>query len=177
MPVSSPIPNRMYPRESFVPAGRALHLIDIENLMGGPQAGWDAIPLATEGYLATVSMTPDDLVVVATNPHLWLPAKLAWPGALVLSGHGRDGADKVLISQVSDVDRVARRIDRLVIGSGDGIFESIAREYTVAGIPVEVLSRQDALSDLLRAEVTSVTVLPDQYVLGTQPLRDSTRAC
>jgi len=111
----------MYPLESFVPAGRALHLIDIENLMGGPQAGRDAIPLATEGYLATVSMMPDDLIVVATNPHLWLPAKLAWPGALVLSARGRDGADRALISQVADVERIASRFDRLVIGSGDGI--------------------------------------------------------
>jgi len=144
-----------------------LHLIDIENLMGGPQAGWDAIPLATEGYLATVSMTPDDLIVVATNPHLWLPAKLAWPGALVLSGHGRDGADRVLISQVADVERIASRFYRLVIGSGDGIFGAAARDYTAVGIPVEVLSRSDALSSRLRAEASRVTILADQYLLNT----------
>jgi len=167
LPVPSTTLNRVYPLESFVPTGRALHLIDIENLIGGPQAGWDAIPLATEGYLATVSMMPDDLIVVATNPHLWLPAKLAWPGALVLSGHGKDGADKELISQVVDIERTASHFERLVIGSGDGIFEAVARDYTMVGIPVEVVSRRDALSGGLRGEATGVTLLADQYVLGT----------
>ncbi len=53
------------------------------------------------------------------------------------------------------------RYDRIVVGSGDGIFEAVVRVYRTYGLPVGVVSRQRSLSYVLGAAASFVRLLPD----------------
>ena len=147
-------------RPAYVPRGRALHLVALENLMGGPLYGPVALRAAVEAYRAVSPVKPFDHVIVATNPGLALEAAAAWPAARLLVRGGRDGADLALVDVVSDVAWTAARYDRIVVGSGDGIFVLAVASLRAAGVPVEVVSRRQSLSMSLAAIASSVAVLP-----------------
>lgn len=154
-------PDRLIARLDYVPAGRALHLLDIENLMGGAEAGERALEYASEAYRAIAPVGVHDHVVVAANRHLVFSAAGSWPGSRVLVGDGPDGADLALISAVSDVTEVARRYDRIVIGSGDGIFHRVATEYGALGLEVGVVSTARSLAHVLARDASFVRLLPE----------------
>ena len=129
---------------------RALVLVDIENLHGEPRS-------ALAGELAAIawslhraaSIHPLDHVVVGCNPKLALPAKASWPSIRLVIRGGPDGADLALLRCVEDVDFVMRRYDRVVIASGDGIFEEAAARL-LRSMAVDIYSRPEALSWRLR---------------------------
>ena len=98
------VPERRVPREKYVPAGRALHLVDIENLMGGPEAGTVALHQAVSDYRDAVPMTDGDHVVIGANPQLGAVAKACWQSARLVVGGGPDGADTALLGTVKDTD-------------------------------------------------------------------------
>lgn len=117
--------------------GRALHLVDLENLTGDPGAGPERIARVWATYRGAVPLTPSDHVVVASCT---LFARNAW-WVLPLTGiqrrvrDGADGADLALREEL-DVAATARRFDRLVIASGDGGFTAAALEARAAGLHV-----------------------------------------
>jgi hypothetical protein len=121
------------------PAGRTLHVLDIENLVGGSAVGPTAVGPALSAYRATAAVRAGDHVIIGSGPALAVAAGLAWPGARLLLGHGIDGADRALLDAV-DVDFVAAHYDRVVIASGDHCFAQLARSLRAAGLDVTVVT-------------------------------------
>ncbi len=160
------MPVRRVPRAGHVPLGRALHLIDLENLMGGPFAGNRAMAEAVEQYRNAAWVHEGDHVWVSVNPALMLDAESSWHGCRLLVGGGRDGADKALIREVRDAVRLASLYDRIMIGSGDGIFEIVAAAFTALGIPVGVVSRPRSLAHLLARAATFVRYITVEEPIG-----------
>lgn len=155
------VPERRVPRAAFVPAGRSLHLVDVENLMGGPQLGDTALREALAGYRTSAPVTEGDHVIIGANPRLGPAAKTAWPGARLVVSGGPDGADIALLDAVRDIDFIAARYDRIVVGSGDGVFEVVVREFRSRGLAVGVVSLRQGLSFALGTSASFVRLMPE----------------
>lgn len=145
---------------SGVPAGRTLHLIDLENLVGDPRADAELVALALGLYPELFRIAPTDHVVIAANPGMAFTAKRLWPGVCVRTARGVDGADLALLAD-AEAGFVAARYSRVIIGSGDHIFAPRARELAALGVVVGCVSRAEALSRDLRRAVSMVRTLVD----------------
>jgi hypothetical protein len=129
---------------------RTLHLIDVENLVGGVAAGHDAVGPALEAYRRTITIGPEDHVVLGTGTELAFAAKAAWPGALLRIGKGLDGADRALLS-VLDPAFIASHYHRLVVASGDHAFAPMVADLRARRMAVVVVTRnRESLSGDLR---------------------------
>lgn len=129
---------------------RTLHLLDLENLLGDPRAGADRALATFAEYLDVARWQPGDHVVVASNPGLM--AKVVFDLPVPASAHtarGPDGADLMLLS-LAPPELVATRYQRLVVGSGDGIFAARTHTARERGV-VEVVARHGGCSRRLRA--------------------------
>lgn len=140
------VPERRTPRASYAPAGRTLHLVDLENLMGGPFQPRSILRRVSDLYRTSAPVRNADHVIVAVNPALVVEAALAWSGARLLMAGGPDGADLALLEEVQNVEWVASRYDRVVIGSGDGIFAPVADAIRTCGIAVGVVAQEGRMS-------------------------------
>lgn len=150
---------------------RALHLIDLENLLGGRNFTAREAVWARAAYLATAPDANVSHLVLATSHHAALAAWFAWPGsARRLVQSGPSGADLALLELISD-EGVARRYERIVIGSGDGIFAFPAAQLQAAGCPVTVVTRRDCLSRELRLAVRDIRFLKSAPHAATQARR------
>jgi hypothetical protein len=158
------VPERRVARAAFVPAGRSLHLVDVENLMGGPELGDTALHEALAGYRTSAPVSEGDHVIIGANPQLGLAAKTAWPSARLVVRGGPDGADIALLEAVRDVDFIAARYDQIVVGSGDGAFEVVAREFRSRGIAVGVVSLRRGLSYALGTSASFVRLMPEVHI-------------
>ena len=148
-------------RDHRLPDGRTVHLVDVENLMGGPQSGLMTVAAALDDYDVAAGVRPGDHMVIAGHPTVAFSAGVARPGRCVRAAHGKDGADKALLRDAEVAD-LARRYDRVVIGSGDGIFAELAVRLRAAGLPVIAVSRPRSLAAALRlATGGAVIYLPD----------------
>jgi NYN domain len=136
--------------------GRVLHLLDIENLLGGPTFTLADARSIRAVYAATAPTGVVNQVVLATSHHAAAPAWFAWPqSARRLVRSGPDGADLALIDVIA-TERLAERFDRVVIGSGDGIFALVAKWLEGAGVRVTVVARRGSLSGALRRAVSDI---------------------
>ena len=149
---------RVQRRRRGLPAGRTLHLVDLENLAGGSAASSADIEIALDGYDQLAPFRTEDHRVVACGKGLVFPAKDRWPGALVRRAGGIDGADRLLLD-AADPSDVADRFDRVVVGSGDHIFADLVLELDRRDVGVCVVSRPGALSARLRAAASVVWYL------------------
>jgi hypothetical protein len=139
------------------PAGRTLHVLDVENLAGGTEA---ARPLAEvfAQYRATMAVTADDHVLLGTGPTMALEASLSWPGAMLRVGRGIDGADRALLAE-ADPTFLAAHYDRVVIGSGDHAFAPLVSQLRALGVAVCVIARHgESLAGDLRRLTLSRTL-------------------
>jgi hypothetical protein len=91
-----------------------------------------------------------------------------WGEARRVVRSGRDGADLALV-QIVDTENVASRFERVVIGSGDGIFAEPAARLQSLGASVTVVSRRESLSRELSFAVRDVRIL--------EPLPGQPAAC
>lgn len=142
-------------------AGRTLHLVDIENLAGGPARvdRWFAPSLRQ--YRAAATPRSDDHVVLAADRTVY--ARTAWDVDRAWTyrfGTGPDGADRALL-EAADPRWVADRFRRVVIGSGDHAFAPLAADLLDRGLEVVVVSRPANLSGRLRRSGALVITLPD----------------
>lgn len=153
-------PERRVPRAKYVRAGRTLFLLDFENLMGGLRAGMAALRQVVSYFRDAVPGEEGDHYIIGVNPRFGVIAKACWPSAKLVTRSGPDGADIALIEQVKNVRFIAARYDRIVIGSGDGVFVHVARAYRYYGLKVEVASRRRSLSRELMAVASTVYFLP-----------------
>jgi hypothetical protein len=120
---------------------RTLHLVDIENLLGGPRADGDEVERVLDRYLAVSSWRLGDIVNIAANPGL--AVKFMWNPRVECSLHtacGEDGADLALLAHAAP-EFVERRAGRLVIGSGDHAFIPRALAARDRGVGVLVVGR------------------------------------
>ena len=157
--VWEPKPSATRARAAYVPPGRTLHLVDAENLMGGPLAGDRALRGALQTYAVLAVVHPMDHVIVGVNPALALSVSDVWPEARLVIGRGRDGADNALLSAVSEVDWMASRYDRLVVGSGDHAFAFAVAAFRAAGLRGDVVAREASLSMVLAALAASINLI------------------
>ena len=152
---------RQVPREKHVPPGRAFNAIDIENLIGRPSTEQSAFEWVAMNYRNIVPAAVGDHIVIGANPSLGHLAIKYWPSARLVVRWGRDGADIALIECVKDVEFIAARYDRIVIGSGDGVFVNVVRAFRRLGLPVEVVARRGSLSRKLAEAASVVRILGD----------------
>lgn len=150
------VPERKLPRASYVPAGRTLHLIDIENLVGGTVASCRPVGDALASYRELAGVRRGDHIVIGAGQALLSHAGLAPGGARVVLGRGLDGADLALLSELRNVAWVTTRFDRVVVGSGDGIFADAAAAIRAQGIAVGVVAMSNRISWKLRRAVDFV---------------------
>lgn len=155
----------------WVPEGRVLHLVDVENLCGGSHVSDESVGFAMQDYWGAVALDPLDHVIIACSPQLAIPVHDAAPEARILVGRGFDGADRELIG-AADTSDIARRFDRVVIASGDHIFTTLAASLRLAGVGVTVVSRESSLSaSLARAAQTVVCMSDLPEPIGEAALR------
>ena len=153
------VPERRVVRRRHLPAGRTLHLVDVENLMGGPTGGLLPLEDALAQYRSVAPVTSGDHIVIAANPALAWKAGMAWPTARLLAASGPDGADRALLAEVADTRVIAERFDRVIVGSGDGIFATDAESLRALGIAVGVVAPITGLSRHLYQRASFVRFL------------------
>lgn len=141
--------------DGWVPHGRSLHLVDIENLAGGARLPIDVFVGVKARYDELFPERSNDHVIVGSNPYLQLLMNRLWPGDRVVAGWGKDGADRALLGNAEPRD-LSRRFHRVVIGSGDHIFTALARALHDLGVEVVVVGRSGTISSALQRVVASV---------------------
>ncbi|GAA3146930.1 hypothetical protein [Nonomuraea roseoviolacea] len=139
-------------------AGRAIHLLDIENLAASPTPAATEIAHTMSDYLRRVPVGPLDQFVVGVNPRSLAEVGRVIHGAQILTRSGPDGADSVL-TEMAVNDRIDLRFERVVIGSGDGYFADLATWLTAHDVQVTVVSRTGLLSWRLYVAVRDITYL------------------
>ncbi|MDP9870029.1 MULTISPECIES: hypothetical protein [Streptosporangium] len=137
--------------------GRAVHLLDVENLVGNARPATRDVQAMMDRYRERVPIGGMDQYVVAVNHGAMLPVGLALAGIQLLVRSGPDGADAAL-GEVIRLDHLADRFERVVIGSGDGVFAESADWLSGRGVLVVVVSRPGALNRRLRR--TAGQVIP-----------------
>src|SRR5262245_6904073 len=129
---------------------RTLHLVDLENLVGDPRSTGPIVRHTFDRYLELAGWHDGDQVLVASNP--WLIREVVFTMPVPCNVHavrGPDAADVMLLSHAPP-ELVAKRYDRLVVGSGDGIFAARATAARDLGVDVLVVARDDGCSWRLR---------------------------
>jgi len=134
--------------------GRRLHLIDLENVIGDPDACERDIARLWDVYKRhAVGVGPTDHVIVATGANLALAAWFALPaqGVQRRVRRGPDGADLALLD-ACHVEHDARRFDELVIASSDHIFTELAETARSHGMRThQVIGRSVPSKTLMAA--------------------------
>lgn len=131
-------------------AGRQLHVLDVENLMGGTHFTAAEVSRLRTRYTTLISVAPMAQVVVgASAGQSALAAGVGWTGAGLRMRFGRDGADLALLALL-EREKVADRFEEVFIASGDGIFAPVAAQLAAQGAMVTVVSRREALARVLR---------------------------
>jgi hypothetical protein len=129
--------------------GRAIHLIDIENLCGSSQVTPDQVAQARESYRQEVLIGASDLVIVASSRGNLMSSYSGWPRARLLARDGKDGAD-ICLAEVIAEERVAERFDTAVVASGDGGLAPSVASMAGQGMYTIVVSRTGCISRTMR---------------------------
>ena len=102
----------------------------------------DRIAFVFDAYRSAARYESGDHAVVATgceSRHA-LAVELGWPTARHCRRRGRDGADLALLEEAGWAAS-SLRYDRVVLGSGDGIFLRAFDQLQAAAVAVDVVCR------------------------------------
>ncbi|MDY7104225.1 MAG: hypothetical protein S0880_23820 [Actinomycetota bacterium] len=150
----------------YVPPGRRLHLVDIENLAGGSGADDATVRRTLEAYEMAADVHFRDHMIVACGRTLARSAFFSCrPGIRRLLGRGVDGADRALSNAVSPIGGAISRYHGIVIGSGDRHFARIARQFHLAHRSVEIVARPGSLSSGL--DLPAYRIIPLDLATNT----------
>lgn len=141
------------------PSHRAIHLVDLDNLVAGP---WhpERVPAIIATYLTASGYRAGDHLYVASDRSLAATAVFEIPvGGRYLIAHGPDGADRRLL-EVAPAGHIAQRYSNLVIGSGDGAFADLALAAGACGVAVTVLACAGSISHRLQTAAGHTIALP-----------------
>lgn len=147
---------------------RALHLIDVENLLGHPRPDVAQVRQARASYESHVVVGDHDLVVVACNHGCAVEVGLAYGDARLVVRSGPDGADLALLEALQEYDAPGR-FDAVVFASGDGIFSSAVAAVSRLGLAALVVARPESLSRSLRLAAGGRVVAFDPNGWPTEP--------
>lgn len=147
-----------HPPTRLTAAGRCFHLVDIENLAGGPHAS--VYGATAHLYRGVTRCGLNDLVVVGCDKSGTLAAADAFPGRQVVVGTGPNGADRALLGAI-DQRVLHDRFDTLVIGSGDHAFAFVAASARAAGLTTVAVVGEGQLSRALARSVDAIVHLRD----------------
>ncbi len=141
----------------WVPAGRRLVLVDVENLVGGSLATASRVADALDRLGRAVGRSADDVWVTACGPTLLNTAMGKFTGRVLL-GRGEDGADQRLLEHLEPAV-VVGRYSSVVLASGDSAaFAAPVRELATHGVPTDVyVGRGFVGADLYRAARSVIT--------------------
>lgn len=140
-------------------APRKIVIVDLENMMFGNHVD-PSQDRSVEILELAQARRPTDMVIVGCNPRLAFSAKDHFPQARIVTGHGKDGADRVLIETL-DLDHAADRFDELCIVSGDHAFADVAHAARRAGLQIRVVAPRFGLSTALRVYADTAVLLPE----------------
>ena len=154
---------------------KTLHVIDIENVLGGPIDDLGLFNQSKNVYQSLVDISTNDHVLLASNPELFLPTLTAWaydqdldqwigditssdlfskfsnlnigPNLEIFVRPGKDGADKILNEKAREL---LEDFDHIVIASGDHYFLNLCNEALKLGKSIEIISTQHGLSEKLK---------------------------
>jgi hypothetical protein len=144
--------------ESWVPVGRRLIAVDLENLVGGASASSGDVKAVMQQVLELVAVGDTDVMVLACGPTLMGTSAGLLPCRPIL-GKGLDGADRALLDYV-DPHYLSGRFASVVLASGDGrAFTPVVRELAAIGVPTDVLSRPESVAASLVSAARSYTPL------------------
>lgn len=137
--------------------GRSLHLLDVDDLVG-PSASVAQVKDLIDAYLAASQWEPDDHVILAADcGSLGEVAIELDTGWRLLPAHG----DHALLHR-TDARLVARRYDRLVVGSGHADFTELVRSVNANHGDAWVVAPERSIAARLRNEASWVVDLPDR---------------
>lgn len=139
---------------------RKIVLIDMENMLFGSHAEGNRVDRSVEILELAEARRPHDMLIVGCNPHLAFLASEHFPGAKIVTGKGKDGADQALIDAI-DASHAAGRYDELVIVSGDHAFCEVAHEARKVGLTVRVVAPHAGMSTALRVYADTAVILPE----------------
>lgn len=148
---------RRRPRRSLR-TGRAVHLLDIENLTSSPLPTTSEVVALMGHYRTIVPIGPRDQFIVAVNHSALVSVGTAFQSAQLLARSGPDGADQALV-EAAYGDQLNQRFDHVVIGSGDHYFAELAGWLAGSGVRVTVVSRRESLSWQLYAAVPDIRTI------------------
>ena len=137
------------------PTGRALHLVDIENLAGAAHRSEVAIQLAGSEYRAQIRPAHHDHIWVGCTPAKIIAARVGLPGARLLPRPGPDGGETILIDELHERE-AWNNYHEVIIASGDGRFAPVAASLRLRGLRVTAVARPGSLSRSLRKTVHAV---------------------
>jgi hypothetical protein len=127
---------------------RAIHLLDVENLIGTGAPDPAQVRLLRSSYHAQVGIRPLDQVIIGCCHVAFKTVAFCWTGPRYRVRSGPDGADQELLDVIQH-EQLAARFTEVIIGSGDGLFAWAAAELAVAGSQVTVVSRRGHLARAL----------------------------
>lgn len=126
--------------------GRAIHLLDLENLVGTGRPTAAMITDAARAYAEVVRVGATDHFVLGCGSSTAFSAFFAWPWpSRRVLGSGQDGADLALLDVLMTED-LSGRYERIYVGSGDHAFEPAVRALVGAGVDVKVVARPSSLA-------------------------------
>lgn len=140
-----------------------LHLVDVENLLGTPYFTHRAVADLRRVYdkVSAAAAPAHYIIGTSAGPNL-IEAGLGWGQGQLVFEKGKDGAERALLGEAT-IAKVSR-YDRVVIGSGDGIFAGFAASLQAQGIEVRVISRRRYLSKSLSLAVLDERFLPEPRI-------------
>ncbi len=126
-------------------ARRTLHVVDADNLTAGPTEHQCVADRAARLYRTAAGVRDGDLVVVGSDLRSAAVTAFAWAGARLLRTTGTDAVDRLLLDDLVP-SLVVGRVERVVVGSGDGIFATRLAQLRAAGVRVEVVAPAGSVS-------------------------------
>ena len=134
---------------------RTAYFLDIDNLSGSGRPSSERVQQVLDQFEACCRPCQMDQVYCAGTAVSAYHCADYRPNYRVTVGRGLDGADHRLL-ELADPDHISRRFRRVVIGSGDGIFTTLALEYKRRGLKVDVILGEGAIASSLK-DVVNMT--------------------
>ena len=128
---------------------RSAFFLDIDNLCGAPMATEAQVREVVLAFEKQFSIGPSDLIFCAATAKAAAFVKFFRPAFHVQVGRGKDGSDLRLL-ELADPQWLKSRFGRVVIGSGDGIFQPLAMELANLNVKVEITCGHGAMSRSFR---------------------------
>ena len=146
--------------------GRAIHLIDIENLCMESNPTEEHVALAKAAYFQKVKPGPNDHFYVTVSSKANRAAVMfGWGNASFGCKEGHDGADYLLAELMLD-GKLGDRFEKVYLASGDGGLVPFASSLIKQGINVEVVAVPRGMSAQYRFIGANVSYLWLDFTLA-----------